>query len=159
MLATIFSLFSLFFYKKALCDWIESTIKMEIKAGIINTYPQGQSITSPKRGWFTSFHEDHVRRVTCYCFAHKTWIRWFFSKSLHLSFIHINSLASFLEKLGTLWGELDFQMHSDSSMKLLSPTDQPRLAPLFWTVQSPGREVESWLSYELAKAFLSLYHV
>lgn len=29
-----------------------------------------------------------------------------FSQSLHLSFIRINSLASFLAKPGTLWGEV-----------------------------------------------------
>lgn len=29
-----------------------------------------------------------------------------FSESLHLNFIHINSLDSLLEKLGILWGKL-----------------------------------------------------
>lgn len=55
----------------------------------------------------------------------------------------MKSLASFLEKLGTLVGGVcDFQMHLDGSKQLLSPIDWPGLAPTFPTGSNPGRGVE-----------------
>lgn len=36
---------------------------------------------------------------------------------------------------------------------------QPALAPTLSTGRSPGREVDWWMSYEFAKAFLKLHRV